>query len=498
MDNLIKNLIKQKKFSYQKLLTAKLIYARKNKQPLPRNSEILGIYKTMLAKKKIKASKRFEELLRLKKIRTLSGVSPVAVLTKPYPCPGRCIYCPTQKNMPKSYLSDEPAVLRANALDFAAYKQVKFRLTQYEAIGHTPEKIELIVMGGTWSALPKDYRIKFISDCFRACNNSGELPFELQQQLNEKAKYRIIGLTLETRPDYINESEIKFMRFLGATRVELGVQSIYDDVLALVKRGHKVADTIKATKLLKDAGFKICYHLMPNLPGSNLKKDLEMFKIVYKDERFKPDMVKIYPCVVTKQAELNNWYQAGKFKPYRDKELTDLLVKIKKITPQWVRINRLGRDIPISNITGGCKISNIRQLLKTNCRCIRCREIRNSKSEIRNPKLKIITYQASGGSEYFLQYVDSKNRLYSLLRLRITGQAIIREVHTYGQALAIRQLAEGNIQHSGLGKKLIERAEKIAKTKSFKKISVISGVGVRDYYCQLGYHLADTYMVKLL
>ncbi len=511
--NLLLDFIKEADFNAAKLMALKRSWAKTSRQPLLRNSDLFRVYQELLKKKKLKPNKVFEDLLRLKKIRTLSGVSPVAVLTKPYPCPGRCIYCPDQKNLPKSYLGDEPAVLRAQALNFDAYAQVRYRLKQYEAIGHQPEKVELIVMGGTWSVLPRDYKIEFITQCFATCNQNPKnqkvkikdqnekLKFKnlrSEQRRNELAKYRIVGITLETRPDYINEKEIKLMRKLGCTRVELGVQSIYDDVLKKIKRGHKVSATIKATKLLKDAGFKICYHLMPNLPGSNPEKDLAMFKTIFTDSRFKPDMIKIYPCVVTYQSELYRWYQQGKFKPYPDEELISLLSKIKKIVPEWVRINRLGRDIPVANIAAGTKISNIRQVLKTACQCIRCREIKNSKLKIQREslKLKISQYQASGGEEYFLQYVDEQNRLYALLRLRLVGQrAIIREVHTFGQALAISK-KEKDIQHQGLGKKLISIAEKIAAQKGFKKLAVIAAVGTRNYYRQLAYQLRDTYMVK--
>jgi len=472
-----------------------------------RNSQILAVYRKMVLEKKLPASKSLEEFLTLKKIRTLSGVAPVAVLTKPWPCPGDCVYCPTQANMPKSYLDDEPAVLRAINFDFDAKKQVSSRLEQYEATGHTAQKIELIVMGGTFSNLPDDYKINFIKGCFDACNNpakgwsaSGRSKNLLQaQKTNENAKYRIIGLTLETRPDCIDKKEIALYRQLGCTRVEIGVQSIYDDVLKLVNRGHGVRETIKATKMLKDAGFKICYHLMPNLPGSDLKRDLEMFKIIFTDERFKPDMIKIYPCVVCFQAKLQQWFLQGKYKPYSDDQLINLLLKIKKLVPEWVRINRLGRDIPIKNISAGFKISNIRQVLAQKgaiCQCIRCREIRNLQIS-GTLKLKITNYQASQGKEYFLQYVDADNKLFSLLRLRLAKSAIVREVHTYGQALAILK-KQKLIQHRGLGKKLLAKAESIAKKAGFKKILVIAGVGVRNYYRKLGYELDSTYMVKYL
>ncbi len=517
--DLIVDFLKKNQFDSNSLLAAKRKYAQKG-NPFPKNSQILTVYRQLVKEQKISPNKDFEKLLRLKKIRSLSGIIPVAVLTKPFPCPGKCVYCPTQQNMPKSYLDDEPAVMRAALANFDPYLQVKRRLKQLYTTGHAIEKIELIVMGGTFTALPKTYQKQFIKRCFDAVNNKKSKNLKEAQKINETAKKRIIGITLETRPDEINEKEIEHMRQLGATRVEIGVQSIFDDVLKRVKRGHKTNATIKATKLLKDAGFKVCYHLMPNLPGSNFKKDLTMFEKIFTNENFMPDMIKIYPCVVTFQAELYKWYKDDKFKPYTDKQLISLLLAIKKIIPPWVRINRLGRDIPIANIAAGTKISNIRQVLakelkkqKTQCQCIRCREIKESNLNNQTIKFNQIKYQASGGEEYFLQYINNKNELYTLLRLRIPSQvfsktthfipelgktAIIRELHTYGQALPINKKDESLVQHKGLGKKLLKKAEEIVLKKGIKKISVISGIGVRQYYKNLGYHLEGSYMIKKL
>ncbi len=526
----ITTFLEKAQFDPQSLASAKREFSKKTAQPLPRNSQILKTYRQLLKKKKIKKNSHLENLLRLKKTRTLSGVAPVAVLTKPYPCPGRCIYCPTQEKIPKSYLDDEPAVMRAQACGFDAYKQVSSRIKQYHITGHAPEKIELIVMGGTFTALPFLYQKEFIRDCFLAANNPNLSALMIRvirekenlitvQKENEKAKYRIIGITLETRPDEINKKIVENFRFLGATRVEIGVQTIFDSILKGVNRGHGVKETIKATRLLKDAGFKVCYHLMPNLPGSDLKKDLQLFKKVFTDGRFKPDMIKIYPCVVTYQAKLYDWFKKGKYAPYSDKQLINFLIKIKQIVPQWVRINRLGRDIPIGNIAAGFKISNIRQFLQEKmkkknlkCQCVRCREIKNFKESTYNLQLKTYNYQASAGEEYFLQYVDRQNRLYALCRLRfpsylftekkhflpvLQNAALIRELHTFGQALPIKKGLK-KIQHQGLGKKLLKKAEKITKAKGVKKIAVIAGIGTREYYRKLDYKLKSTYMVKSL
>ena len=543
---IINQLIKNKISNTDKFLKLKRKASKKFGLPNPTNIEILKTYRQMIKSKKIKPDKNIEKLLITKSIRTLSGVAVVAVLTKPYPCPGTCKFCPNEKNIPKSYLSNEPAVMRAILTDFHPYKQVAARLKSLEATGHKTDKIELIVMGGTFSYFPKQYQTWFIKECFRACNdikikitdkklkNDG---LEKLQKANEKSKHRIVGLTLETRPDYIDEKEVVRMRKLGATRVELGVQSIYNDVLKLNKRGHTVATTIKATKLLKEAGFKINYHMMPDLPGSNYKKDLKMFKELFSNPDFQPDMLKIYPCVVVKNAPIYKWWKAGKYKPYSDKKLLDLLAEIKKIIPYYVRITRLIRDIPSTSIVAGNKVSNLRQVLKKKseeegwqCKCIRCREVRdenpllfrNGQGVIRNLKLFRQNYNASDGKEIFLSFEDlERKNLYSLLRLRINKNGvqtlvcknlinksifpalqdatIIREVHTYGQLVPIKSKNKKSPQHTGLGKKLIAEAERITTEEfNIKKIAVISGVGVRNYYRKLDYRLEDGYMVKKL
>ncbi|MFC1711606.1 elongator complex protein 3 [Patescibacteria group bacterium] len=515
---LVLELLSQSYLNSKILASFKRKYAKQSGVFL-KNSEILSTYKKLVKKKLIKASKSFETVLRIKKVRSLSGIVAIAVLTKPYDCPGQCVYCPTQKNMPKSYLKDEPAVMRAKMANFDPYLQVQRRIRQLQETGHSTEKIELIVMGGTFSCLPDKYQKEFIKSCFDAANNKRSESLKKAKSLNEKAKNRIIGITLETRPDQINVNEIKKMRLLGATRVEIGIQSIYDDVLAKIKRGHLVKQSIKATKLLKDAGFKVCYHLMPNLPASSFKKDLAMFKTVFSNPDFKPDMLKIYPCVVVYQAKLYSWYKKGTFTPYDDSKLIKLLISIKKIVPPWVRINRLGRDIPIANIVAGTKLSNIRQVLQKKlkkenikCQCIRCREIKQNK--LMNDALifKMKKYKASKGTEYFLQYTDKQEKLYALLRLRIpslktqknhflktlNGAGIIRELHTYGKSIPISRKEDKAVQHIGLGKKLIHKAETICKKEGIKKIAVISGIGAREYYRKLGYTLSDTYMEKKL
>ncbi|HAR99541.1 MAG: Histone acetyltransferase, ELP3 family [Candidatus Moranbacteria bacterium GW2011_GWC2_37_73] len=498
---------------------------------MPTNADLRDRYNKLVQQKKIKRSEKFEEALMSRLIRTQSGVAVVAVLTKSYPCPGKCIYCPSEKDMPKSYLSNEPAVMRAIDSQFDPYRQMQNRLRSLELNGHRTDKIELIVMGGTFSFLPKNYQKKFITRCFQGANEyksykvhkvikfikSVRTPNEellYQQKKNESANHRIIGLTLETRPDYIDEKEILNFRQLGCTRVELGVQSLYDNVLELNKRGHLIQSTIEATKMLKDSGFKINYHMMPGLPGSTPKRDFEMFKALFEGPKFQPDMLKIYPTVVLKNSELYNIWKKNNYVPLTNQAFERLVVKIKNeaITP-YVRIARLIRDVPTPSIIAGPTVSNLRQIIipQSNCPCIRCREVGAGYTIKEEIILDRIDYAASDGTEIFLQYVSpDKKKLFALLRLRIPSEnnakhfigtlknaAIIREVHTYGKLTKIDTQDSTSPQHIGLGKKLLLEAEKIAKEEySLEKIAVISGVGVRGYYRKQGYKLNQTYLVK--
>jgi elongator complex protein 3 len=496
------------------------------------NITLLKYYREALKRKAIKENKNIEHLLKTREIRTLSGVAPVAVLTKPYPCPGKCSFCPNELDMPKSYLSNEPAVMRAISAKFDPYEQIRARITALKMTGHDTGKIELIIMGGTWSFLPKNYQLTFVQRCFEAMNNQKKQTVNWDNlnkamKKNEKAKHRCVGLTLETRPDYVNLEEIERMRKLGCTKIELGIQAVDDKILKLNNRGNSVKQIIEATTLLKQAGFKIVYHLMPNLPGSSPAKDVKMYQELFESQNFQPDMVKIYPCVVTKDSEIFKWWQEGKFKPYSNKKLFDTLIKMKLHTPAYVRIIRLIRDIPAESILAGSKVSNLRQDLQAglkkiekSCRCIRCREIKNFDFKNKDIKLKKITYQASCGEEYFLSYEDIKqDKLLAFLRLRLSsnqelgiknqdiffktfpelkGCALIREIHTYGATTQIKTGSGKKVQHRGFGKNLIAQAEKIAQKKGYKKIAVISAIGTRGYYKKWGYKLVGTYMVKSL
>jgi elongator complex protein 3 len=532
------------------LAEAKRELSKKYKIESLLNSQILEVYRGLNRRNQLPHGfdkNLWEGLLRKRSIRTLSGIAPVAVLTKPYPCPGNCAYCPNEPGMPTSYLPNEPAVMRAVKCGFDPYKQTVLRLNSLENNGHEPNKIEIIVIGGTWSYLPDRYQYWYILNCFRAANDftklrknesigsylesDGDSKLQIlksviskvkspylksmtladlkialasEQKKNETAQYKIIGLTLETRPDYINEKELSQMRELGCTRVEIGVQAPDDKILKINNRGHNVAEIARATKELRDFGFKITYHIMPALPGSTPKRDLEMYKMLFTDERFQPDQIKFYPTVVTQGSLLYRWWKAGKYKPYTDIELQELIVDCKNFTPKYVRIIRLIRDIPGESILAGNKITNLRQIMQqrgVKCNCIRCRESKET-AYVKDFKINVEQYAAGGGTEYFISADSSDDKtLYGFCRLRVSetsliAPAIIRELHVYGQLMPVG--GGKKTQHRGLGKILLAEAEKIAKELGTKKMAIISGVGVRDYYRKTDYKLKESYMVKSL
>ena len=418
-----------------------------------------------------------------KPIRTLSGVVPVTVLTKPYPCPGRCLYCPHDRIMPKSYLRSEPGGQRAVANEFDPFRQVSSRLKTYQANNHPTDKVELIVLGGTWSAYPKTYQTWFIKRCFESLNNRPAASLKEAQKINETAKTRCIGLSLETRPDWITKKELIHFRRLGCTKVQIGIQSLNNRILRLNRRGHTVQATKKAIKLLREFGFKIQAHWMANLYGSSPERDIKDFVQLFKDKNFRPDELKIYPCSLIKTAPLMKYYQKGLWQPYSQAELTDLLVKILPLVPQYCRVSRIIRDFSSEDIVIGNKQSNLRQIveakLQKNIQEIRSREIRNQPSG--KLTLKIITYKTSIGQEKFLQFVTSNNQICAFLRLSLPDKkstAMIRELHVYGQSLAIG--AKGKSQHLGLGSRLLKKAIKLAA--GYQQLSVISAVGTKEYY----------------
>lgn len=466
--------------------------------------------------------------------RVLSGVTVVAVMTAPYPCPhGKCAYCPggPEYGTPQSYYGDEPALMRALRVGYDPYEQVRVRLRQYEYLGYRPSKVDVIVMGGTFTALPEHYQEWFVTSLFEAFNRYPEdrpekLPSLEEAQLrNETARIRVVGLTFETRPDHISEYVVNRLLYLGGTRVEIGVQSIYDDVLRIVERGHTVKETIKATQLLKDSGFKVVYHIMPGLPGSNFERDLEMVRELFENPDFRPDMLKIYPTLVVKGTKLYQWWVEGRYKALSDEEAVELISEMYRYIPKWVRIMRIQRDLPAQYIEAGPKKGNLRELVELRALSkgikineIRFREVGRSLllkgRKLANVEVLVTEYEASGGVEVFISAEDIQNDvLVGLLRLRIPSEkafrpeidsktAIIRELHVYGPQLPVGEKPRDiDTQHLGVGAKLLKKAEEVAYSKYDKrKILILSGIGVREYYRKLGYwrEKNSPYMMKLL
>ena len=457
-----------------------------------------------------------------KSTRTISGVTPVAVMTRPAPCPGRCVYCPTFAAMPQSYTPESPAVLRGIECQFDAAKQVTVRLNGLADMGHPTDKIELIIMGGTFLATPPEYQYQFIKDCYDALNGTIAASLAEAKHINETAARRCVGLCIETRPDYCGEDEVKRMLEFGTTRVEIGVQTLDDDIYRLVNRGHLIEDVVKATARLKNYGFKVHYHWMPGLPGSTPEHDLAMSKQLFDGPRFRPDGLKIYPTMVVAGTELEKWFNEGRYVPYNNSTLLDLVADIKSIVPKYVRISRVLRDIPVKFIVAGYKDSlrgPVQERMRARnleCRCIRCREYGHRLAagwKLGEPVLTRMDYSASGGTEIFLSFEDERETLFGLLRLRIQANpiplpglentmptAIIRELHVYGAEVPLKNQSPEAAQHKGLGKALLKEAERIAREEfQAPQMLVLSGVGAREYYrAEFGYTPAGDYMGKRL
>ncbi len=490
----------------------KIIIARKySLSKIPLHSEILK-YTNPENRNAIKKK------LVVKDVRSKSGVSVVALMPKPEKCPhGKCIYCPggIEQNVPQSYTGAEPATMRAIANKFDPYLQVKNRINQLESVGHDVSKIELIIMGGTFNAGDKKYQKEFVKRIYDALNNKDSNNLEDAKQLSEKSKYRPIGLTIETRPDLAKEKEIKELLDFGATRVELGVQTLSDKIYTKVNRGHTLNDVVEATKLLKDSGFKVLYHVMPGL-FSTVAKDKKIFKRLFLDSRFRPDMLKIYPCLVLPNTKLFDLWKLGKFKPYSDEDLFNFLKSVYPKIPYWVRVMRIQRDIPSTKISKGPTTANMREIVleyfskrKIPLKEIRARQIGIKETSEKEYAIFIEKYKASKGTEFFISY-ESKNReqIVGFIRLRFpykpfisnlkNNTAIIRELHVYGNVVPVDVKATIMGQHTGIGKMLLRKAEEIAKENSFKKLAIISGIGVREYYYKQGYFLDGAYVSKYL
>ena len=531
-----------------------------NLSKMPTNIEILTYLK-----QNEEDYDKIRKLLLTKPSRSISGVTPVAIMTYPFPCPhGKCAYCPGGPDSyfgetPQSYTGKEPAARRAARAKYDPYLQVFNRLEQYFALGHTPEKVELIIMGGTFPSFNKEYQDFFIRKSFQAMNDFSsmfysnnrfdrekfneffELPakfskertrriqeklrtisalkatsLEEEQEKNETSNIRIVAMCIETRPDYAREEHISQMLRLGTTRVELGVQSLYDEVLKKVNRGHGVKEVIEATQLLRDSFLKVGYHMMPGMPGSTKEMDINMFKKLFEDENFKPDALKIYPLMVFKGTKVYDWWKEGKYKPLTTEEATEEIIEMKKYVPKYCRIMRVQRDIPTKYSEAGVDITNLRQHIHKimdkrglKCNCIRCREPRGRKVDFSSVKMNRIDYKASGGDEIFLSYDDTKNDiLLGFLRLRIPNKpfrkeiteesAGVRELHVYGEAIPIGDKTEDNsMQHRGFGRKLLKEAERIAREEFGKReMLIISGIGVKEYYKKFGYKKKGVYMSK--
>ena len=513
---------------------------------VPKKSIVLDAFNNFLASSELVLTsfkiKEIRMLLQMKKTRTISGVTPVTVLTKPYPCPGKCIFCPSDIRMPKSYLSSEPGAQRARSNRFDPYFQTYNRLCAYASIGHPTDKIELIILGGTWSVYPKDYQIWFVKRCFDAMNEFNSDSFEIKipdtkmpyedksfpeniksinynmelskgknnvkeevsswselfssHKINESALTRCVGLVVETRPEYITDTEMIHIRKLGATKIQIGIQSLDNDVLKLNKRGHKVEDTKRAFQLLRKYGFKIHGHWMPNLYGSSVEKDIKDYKKLFTSD-FCPDELKIYPCSLIKSAELMDYYKDGLWEPYTNEELLEVLVGVFKNTPRYCRLTRVIRDIPSQEIVVGNKKTNFRQVVEKELVIrgirpveIRSREVRGEKINPKELEISILEYKTNVSKEIFIEYITSKGVLAGFLRLSFfddSTSSMVREIHVYGQSLQLGTKENGKPQHIGLGKNLLEKAKEISKQNNYSSMRVISSVGTREYYRKRGF-----------
>ncbi len=490
------------------------------RHPLPDGEGFLSkhtlvtVYREQIASGQRDENRSLLKRIRLKPTRTLSGVTTVTVLTKPFPCPGECIFCPDYEEMPVSYLPDEPGAMRALFHAYDPFTQVESRIEALHEIGHPTDKIELLVLGGSWTAYEQEYQTWFIKRCFDAMNGVDSDSLTEAQAYNETARHKNVGLVLETRPDLITAEELTRMRSLGVTKVQLGVQSLDDHILDLNHRGHTVAEAREGVALLRAGGFKIVLHWMPNLLGATLDSDREDFKRLWED--FSPDEIKIYPTQLLKDTGLYEIWKRGEYQPYTTEQLIQLIADIKLDIPRYCRVNRIIRDIPSGNVVEGNKRTSLRQDIQQelssrgkSCQCIRCREVKGQAIAVDRLQLNDLVYASNGCWEHFLSFDTPDDRLAGFARLclpgreaadpgieELSGAALIREVHVYGESLPVGLEKEGAAQHAGLGTSLLEEAERIAGENGYKKIAVISAVGTREYYLDRGYRRGDLYLVK--
>ena len=521
----------------------KKVIQKKHKYTMS-NAEFIKIYKYLNLE-----NQQLRNLITKKKCKSNSGVLVITVLTSAHPeyiddgdgktkrakfsCKHDCAYCPNEPAhegnnwvaQPRSYLYAEPAVLRANANDFDPIKQMNSRISSLINMGHIPDKLEIIVLGGTWSEYPRNYQDRFITDLYYAANSyfdkgRPKLSLEEEIEINETAKIHIIGLTLETRPDTITLEEIANFRRYNCTRIQLGVQHTNNAVLKKIMRGHTIERAYDAIKMLKNNCYKVDIHIMPNLPAASYEIDKAMLEEILYDERIQADQYKIYPTAIVPYTRIKRWFEEGTYVPYDDLLLYQLIKDFKQKVQKYKRLNRIIRDIPGHYIEGGysTKFVNMRQLLqddmrlnKWGCKCIRCREIKGYQVSPSDIRLNVEKYRASGGDEYHISFDTccDKNYLVGFLRLRLAGEAsseavlpsikgcaLIRELHIYSNISDVGNNIEGSLQHKGYGKQLVAKAEEIARDNGYRKVAIISGTGVRGYYRRLGYQLVDTYMLK--
>jgi len=491
----------------------KKICAKYSLERIPRNQEILAMVDGT-------DSSKLRKVLLKRPIKTASGVAVVALMPKPFACPhGRCTYCPggIEFNTPNSYTGKEPATINAIENQYNPKNQILTKLDKLLAFGHERSKLELVIVGGTFLFMPKNYQEDFIKSCYDALNGFDSDSLEDAKKNNETSKIRNVGFTIETKPDYCKEEHVDAMLGYGVTRVEIGVQCLQERVYRIVNRGHDFQDVVQSFQISKDAGYKIVAHMMPGLPTMTPNDDVKDFKQLFDDERLKPDMLKIYPSLVIENTPLYEDYKSGKYTPYSSEDMINVLTEVKKIVPRWVRIMRVQREISPSEIVAGPKSGNLRQIVQKNlksqglsCKCIRCREVGLSQGSHYDLKLKRDDYLSSEGKEVFLCYENSNDSIFGFLRLRNPSlkahrkeiserTCIVRELHVYGKSLKLGERSDAGIQHLGLGKNLLSEAEKISKEESdANKLLVISAVGTREYYRKFGYSLEGPYMAKKL
>ncbi len=441
---------------------------------------------------------RLEPLLRAKPSRTASGVAVVAAMTKPFPCPhGVCIYCPggPKWGTPQSYLGNEPAAMRGAQYAYEPYRQTRARVEQLRATGHPTDKVDFIVLGGTFTTFPSAYRESFVKGCYDGLNGFVSPTLGDAMIANEAAESRMIGLTVETKPERFGPEDVSHAMRLGVTRVEFGVQSTFDDVLHGVNRGHTVEDVRQATRRAKDAGLKVCYHMMPGLPGSHLQRDLESFRTIFEDPAFRPDMLKIYPTLVLPGTGLYELWRRGEYEPLTTEEVVRLLAAAKAVVPPWVRIQRIQREIGVPDVVAGLAVGNVRELSRARlaamglrCRCIRCREVGLRKHAYEPSEVAMVRtdYEASGGREVFLSLELPDRTLVGYARLRgCEFGAFLRELKVFGNVVPIHATSVGDWQHRGFGARLLEACEALSGGEwGFDVLRITSGVGVREYYRQ--------------